>query len=76
MAVVEISRQVNGHDIVRAARRAETLRRAGAHAIAVAIGEDWATLDAKDQALARQVEWKVGSDLSEGFLHFRRAPSD
>ena len=72
IAVVEISVQVNGDDVVRAARRAATLRRAGAPALAVVIGEDWAISDARERALARQVEWKVGSDLSEGFLAFRR----
>ncbi|MBI4641252.1 MAG: hypothetical protein HY731_11190, partial [Candidatus Tectomicrobia bacterium] len=75
MAVVEISLQVNGQDVVRAARRTDTLRRGGAQALAVVIGENWATLDAEDQAVARQVEWKVGSRLSEGFLAFRRTPS-
>jgi hypothetical protein len=72
IAVVEVSIQVNGDDVVRAARRAATLRRAGAPALAVVIGEDWAISDARELALARQVEWKVGSDLSEGFLAFRR----
>ena len=72
IAVVEISVQVNGDDVVRAARRAATLRRAGAPALAVVIGDDWALSDARERALARQVEWKVGSDLSEGFLAFRR----
>lgn len=75
IAVVEISVQVNGYDVVRAARRAATLRRAGAQALAVVIGEDWATSDSLDRALAREVEWKVGSHLSDGFLAFRRAPS-
>jgi hypothetical protein len=72
-AVVEISVQVNGDDVVRAARRAATLRRAGAPALAVVVGDDWALSDARERALARQVEWKVGSDLSEGFLAFRRS---
>jgi hypothetical protein len=71
-AVVEISVQVNGDDVARAARRAATLRRAGSPALAVVIGEQWATSDSRDRALAREVEWKVGSDLSEGFLAFRR----
>ena len=75
LAVVEISIQVNGQDVARAARRVATLRQAGAQALAVVIGEDWATPDSRDRALARQVEWKVGADLSEGFLAFRRTPS-
>jgi hypothetical protein len=75
LAVVEISIQLNGQDVARAARRVATLRQAGAQALAVVIGEDWATPDSRDRALARQVEWKVGADLSEGFLAFRRTPS-
>ena len=76
VAVVEISLQVNGYDVVRAARRAGTLRRAGAQALAVVIGEDWATPESQERALARHVAWKVGSDLSEDFLTFRRTPSE
>jgi hypothetical protein len=75
LAVVEISIQVNGQDVARAARRAATLRQIGAQTLAVVIGDDWATPDSRDRALARQVEWKVGADLSEGFLAFRRALS-
>jgi hypothetical protein len=72
VAVVEISIQVNGDDVARAARRSATLRQAGAQALAVVIGEQWAISDARERAQARQVEWKVGSDLSDGFLTFRR----
>jgi hypothetical protein len=75
LAVVEISLQVNGQDVARAARRATTLRQAGPQTLAVVVGEDWATPDSRDRALTQQVEWKVGSDLSEGLLAFRRAPS-
>ena len=76
VAVVAISLQVNGYDVVRAARRAGTLRRAGAQAVAVVIGEDWATPESQERALARQVAWKVGSDLSEDLLAFRRVSSE
>jgi hypothetical protein len=75
LAVVEISLQVNGQDVARAARRATTLRQAGTQSLAVVIGEEWAMPDSRDRALAQQVEWKVGSDLSEGFMAFRRMPS-
>jgi len=75
VAVVEISLQVNGYDVFRAARRAETLRRAGAQTLAVVIGKDWTSLEVRVEALTRRVQWKVGSDLSEGFLTFRRAMS-
>ena len=74
VAVVEVSLQVNGEDIRRAAQRAATLRQAGATALAVVIGEDWATGEAQHRAQASRVEWKVGAELSEGFLAFRRLP--
>jgi len=73
VAIVEASIQVNGEDVVRAARRADTLKRAGLEALAIVIGDKWAKLDAREEALSRQVEWKVGSDVSDGFLAFRRA---
>jgi hypothetical protein len=76
VAIIEISTQVNGYDVLRASERAETLRQAGAQAVAIVIGDEWANLDSRLRAKARQVEWKVGSDLSEGFLKFRRAPPD
>lgn len=75
IAVVEISLQVNGYDVDRAARRAATLTRAGAQALAVVIGDAWANYDAEDHATDRRVEWKIGPHLSEGFLAFRRAPA-
>ena len=58
VAVVEVSVQVDGEDVARAGRRADILRQA------------WAP-EAREQALARQVEWKVGPDLSAGLLAFR-----
>ena len=76
VAVTELSLQVDGHDVVRAVRRAGTLRRAGIQALAVVIGENWATPEVREQAQARQVAWKVGADLSEDFLTFRRASSE
>jgi hypothetical protein len=74
LAVVEVSVQVNGDDVRRAASRAATLRQAGATAFGVVIGEDWAVWEARDRALTVGVEWKVGPDLSAGFLAFRRGP--
>jgi hypothetical protein len=73
MAVAEVSVQVDRQDVSRAERRAATLRRSGASVMALVIGEQWATPEAREQAQARQVEWKVGADLSEGFLAFRRS---
>jgi hypothetical protein len=77
LAVVEVSVQVNGEDVRRAILRAETLRRGGAQAVAVVIGESWATLDTRERAHTSGIAWKVGADLSEGFLALRRlAPED
>lgn len=75
VAVVEVSLKVDREDVTRAARRAASLRRAGATAVAVVIGEDWTTRETKSQAQASQVEWKVGANLSKGFLAFRRRPA-
>ena len=71
-AVVEVSVKVDTNDIVRAARRAETLRRIGVSVIPIVIGEDWANEDTQERALARSVEWKVGSSLSRGLIAYRR----
>jgi hypothetical protein len=73
-AVVEVSLQVDGNDINRVTQCTETLRRGGIQAMAIVIGEDWATLDTQERARALQVAWKVGDDLSSGFLAFRRLP--
>ena len=75
VAVVEVSPQVNGEDIRRAAERAATLRQAGETVLAVVIGEAWATWEAQHRAQASRVEWKVGAELSEGFLAFRQLPA-
>jgi hypothetical protein len=75
LAVVEVALQIHGDDVRRAARRAGTLQQAGATALAVVIGEDWLTGETRDRALTAGVEWKVGAELSEGFLAFRRRRS-
>jgi hypothetical protein len=72
LAIVEVSVQVNGEDVRQVVQRAETLRRGGLQAMAVVIGESWATPDTHERARALGVEWKVGDDLSPGFLAFRR----
>jgi hypothetical protein len=76
VAVVEVSVQVNGTDVARAAARAATLARAGARALPVVVGDQWATLDTPQDAESVHVAWKVGADLSPGFLALRREPSD
>ncbi len=73
VAVVEISLQVDGYDVIRANRRAQTLRNAGIQAIAVVIGREWANPDAYDAAIRYRVEWLIGSEMSEGFRRFREA---
>jgi hypothetical protein len=75
LAIAEVAVQVNGEDVRRVVQRAETLRRGGAQAMAVVIGESWATLDTRERARALGVDWKVGDDLSTGFLAFRRLPA-
>jgi hypothetical protein len=72
VAVVEVSLQVDRQDVSRAEQRAATVRRSGAPVRAVVIGEQWATAEAREQAQARRIDWKVDDDISEGFLAFRR----
>jgi hypothetical protein len=75
VAVVEASIQVDGTGVSRAAARAATLARAGARALAVVVGDQWATPDIARQAETLRVEWKVGPELSAGFLALRRQSS-
>jgi hypothetical protein len=72
VAVVEVSLQVDRQDVSRAEQRAATVRRSGAQVRALVIGEQWATAEAREQAQARRIDWKVDADISEGFLTFRR----
>jgi len=72
VAVVEIGVQVNGEDVRRAVQRAKTLQQGGAQAMAMVIGESWATPDTRERARTLGIDWKVSADLSEGFLGFRR----
>jgi len=74
-AVIEASLQANGHDVTRAACRAETLRAAKVQAIGMVIGEAWADPEVRQQAEAQAVQWRVGDDLSEGYLAFCRRPA-
>jgi hypothetical protein len=76
VAVVEIAVQVNGEDVRRAVQRAKTLQQGGAQAIAMVIGENWATPDTRERARTLGIDWKVSSDLSEGFLGFRRLTAE
>lgn len=73
VAVVEVSLKVNGDDIRRARLRAETLREVGVDALPVVIGEEWATPDMRELALREGVAYKIGDEVSETLLEFRRA---
>ena len=67
VAVIEVSIKVNGRDVRRAAKRAQTLRAVGVDAFPVVIGQEWATPETQLNAQQEGVEWKVGDDFSDGF---------
>jgi hypothetical protein len=75
IAIIDVSRRVDCRTVAEAAQRAATLRRSGAHVIAVVIGDQWATEETREDAQRQHVEWKIGSDLSEGLLAFRKLSS-
>jgi hypothetical protein len=72
VAVIEVSVKVNGRDVRRAAKRAQTLRAVGVDAFPVVIGQEWATPETQLHAQQEGVEWKVGDDFSDGLIEFRR----
>ena len=72
VAVIEVSVKVNGRDVRRAAKRAQTLRAVGVDAFPVVIGQEWATPETQLNAQQEGVEWKVGDDFSDGLIEFRR----
>jgi hypothetical protein len=74
--VVKVSLKVDDSDIERARLRAATLREIGVDATPVVIGEEWAAPEVQARAQQEQVEWMVGSGLSQGFLQFRRLPDE
>ncbi len=74
LLVAEVSIVVDEHDVDRAFARAETLRRAGVDAFPAVIGNVWASPEVQAHAAAYRLEWKVGDDLSDGFIAFRRLP--
>ena len=57
VAVVEIAVQVNGEDVRRAVQRAKTLQQGGAQAMAMVIGESWATPDTRERARTLGIDW-------------------
>jgi hypothetical protein len=70
VAVVEISLNVNGDDVERARLRADTLRQAGLDAIPFVIGLGWAHPETPDNARKLGVEWRIGSEVSDGLREF------
>ncbi|MGH2370459.1 MAG: hypothetical protein ACRDI2_19970, partial [Chloroflexota bacterium] len=77
VAVVEVSVVVDEHDVRRAHFRAETLRQAGATAVAAVVGDTWA--DGEVRFLAADVyrlAYKVGQEVSDAYVAFRRLPAN
>ncbi|OYT75615.1 MAG: hypothetical protein CFK49_02270 [Armatimonadetes bacterium JP3_11] len=72
VAVVEVSLKVNGADVQRAHARAQTLREAGVDAFPLVMGNEWAHPESRDLAEQLQVAWKVGDDISQEYVEFRR----
>jgi len=75
VAVVEASLKVNGDDVLRAFKRARTLRSAGVNAFPVVVGEDWTSIEARELAKEKGVEWVINTTPSEGLIAFRRLPA-
>ena len=72
VAGVEVSIKVNGEDVRRALRRAKTLRSIGVDAFGVVIGEDWTSIEAREMAKEKGVEWFVNGIPSDGMIAFRK----
>ncbi|MCL6535651.1 MAG: hypothetical protein K6U77_06210 [Armatimonadetes bacterium] len=70
IAVVEISIKVSGDDVERARLRADTLRQAGLDAIPFVIGAEWAHPETPENARKLGVEWRIGSEVSDGLREF------
>jgi hypothetical protein len=74
VALVEISWVVDEHDVLRASKRAATLRRAGIDAIPVVLGNAWAAGEVRWVAGVEKVAWRVGTDVSDTYVAYRRLP--
>jgi hypothetical protein len=75
VAVVEVSTVVDDSDIERARLRAGTLQQAGVPAYGTVIGDAWANGLVRAGAEAHHLAWKVGDDVSDAFIAFRRLPA-
>ncbi|MCS7254843.1 MAG: hypothetical protein NZ781_12590, partial [Armatimonadetes bacterium] len=69
--VVEVSLRVDGYDVTRAHKRAQTLRSIGVDAAPVVIGVEWANDEAQEAAERKGVWWYVNEMPSEELIEFR-----
>lgn len=72
--VGEVSIKVDRLDVLRARRRAQSLREVGINAIPVVIGEDWAVQETYELAQLEGVEWFVRGNMSPKLVEFRKLP--
>jgi outer membrane murein-binding lipoprotein Lpp len=75
IAVVEVSAAVSIEDIERAHARSRVLTEAGLQAVPIVVGRRWASARAREAARTRNVEWRVGQELSAGYQKFRSHPA-
>ncbi|MFN7017969.1 MAG: hypothetical protein ACK4RG_01685 [Fimbriimonadales bacterium] len=72
VAVVEISIRVNGRDVQRVVKRAQTLRKAGLEVLPVVVGTEWAHPETKQLAEQAGVAWRIGNQVSESLIAYRQ----
>jgi len=70
--VAEVSIRVDRLDVLRAAQRAQSLRKVGVAATGVVIGDEWVAEDTLTLAEDESIEWKVGNSYSPGLIEYRR----
>jgi len=75
IAVVEVSAAVSIEDIERAHASSRVLTEAGLQAVPIVVGRRWASARAREAARTRNVEWRVGQELSAGYQKFRSHPA-
>jgi len=69
---VEVSLQVDRHNVERAARRAATLSAGGMETVPLVVGRGWASAEPELLAEERRVQWRVAEEGSAGYSEFRR----
>ena len=67
---------IDDHDVQPAYDRAYTLQDAGVDALPMVMGHAWADVEVRALAVAYKMGWRVGHDLSEPYIAFRRLPDD